>query len=98
MRQELEAHTKNNLEKKGEKITKYQVQVQQLNEKLKEEEVVRKKVVDKNQELLKELGKKNDVRKELEDQIVALKKRVNDLSILKSSNNTIMNQKVAQLT
>lgn len=27
-----------------------------------------------------------------------MKKRVNDLSILKSSNNTIMNQKVNQLT
>lgn len=35
MRQELEAHTKNNLEKKGEKITKYQVQIQQLTDKLK---------------------------------------------------------------
>ena len=27
-----------------------------------------------------------------------MKKRINDLSILKSSNNTIMNQKVTQLT
>lgn len=59
---------------------------------------MRKKVVDKNQELLKELSKKNDSRKDLEDQIVSMKKRINDLSILKSSNNTIMNQKVTQLS
>lgn len=55
-------------------------------------------MVDKNQELLKELSKKNDSRKDLEDQIVSMKKRINDLSILKSSNNTIMNQKVTQLS
>lgn len=35
--------------------------------------------------------------RELEDQIGTMKKRINDLSILKSSNNTIMNQKVNQL-
>jgi len=29
---------------------------------------------------------------------VGMKKRINDLSILKSSNNTIMNQKLTQLT
>ena len=35
MRQELESHTKENLEKKGEKITKYQVQTQNLADQLK---------------------------------------------------------------
>jgi flagellar biosynthesis chaperone FliJ len=34
----------------------------------------------------------------MEDQINNLKKRINDLSILKSSNNAIMNQKLVQLT
>lgn len=37
LRQELESQTKENLEKKGEKITKYQVQTQGLADKLKEE-------------------------------------------------------------
>ena len=36
MRQELQNHTKENLEKKGEKITKYQIQTQSLGDKLKE--------------------------------------------------------------
>jgi hypothetical protein len=34
----------------------------------------------------------------MEDQINNMKKRINDLSILKSSNNAIMNQKLAQLS
>lgn len=34
----------------------------------------------------------------MEDQINNMKKRINDLSILKSSNNAIMNQKLNQLT
>jgi hypothetical protein len=34
----------------------------------------------------------------MEDQINNMKKRINDLSILKSSNNAIMNQKLTQLT
>ena len=34
----------------------------------------------------------------MDDQIKNQKKRINDLSILKSSNNTIMNEKLAQLT
>lgn len=34
----------------------------------------------------------------MEDQINNMKKRINDLSILKSSNNAIMNQKLSQLT
>lgn len=36
-RQELENNTRDNLDKKGEKITKYQVQIQSLTDKLKEE-------------------------------------------------------------
>lgn len=51
MRQELESHTKENLEKKGEKITKYQVQTQNLADQLKSEEMLRKKLTDKNKEL-----------------------------------------------
>lgn len=43
------------------------------------------------------MGKRSDTIRELEEQIQTLKKRINDLSILKSSNNTIMNQKLAQL-
>lgn len=68
-----------------------------MNEKLREEEIVRKKVTEKNKELEKEIIKKCDATRELEEQIGGLKKRVNDLSILKSSNNTIMNQKIAKL-
>ena len=34
---------------------------------------------------------------ELEETISSMKKRINDLSILKSSNNTIMNQKMSKL-
>lgn len=34
----------------------------------------------------------------MEDQIKNQKKRINDLSILKSSNNTIMNEKLTQLS
>jgi hypothetical protein len=33
----------------------------------------------------------------LEEQITQFKKRVNDLSILKSSNSTILNQKIQKL-
>lgn len=39
-----------------------------------------------------------DIIRDMEEQINNLKKRINDLSILKSSNNAIMNQKVTQLT
>lgn len=37
LRQEYEALSRDNLEKKGEKITKFQVQTQSLAEKIKEE-------------------------------------------------------------
>ena len=46
------------MDKKGEKITKFQVQIQTLTEKLKEEELIRKKASDKSQELLSESNKK----------------------------------------
>jgi hypothetical protein len=48
MRQDMESHTRDNLDRKGEKITKFQVQVQNLTDKLKEEENLRKKITDKN--------------------------------------------------
>jgi hypothetical protein len=50
------------------------------------EEDARKKYIDKCKELEKELLKKADINKELEVQIIANKKRINDLSILKSTN------------
>lgn len=37
MRQAMQSHTRDNLDKKGEKITKFQVQIQNLTDKLKEE-------------------------------------------------------------
>ena len=59
---------------------------------------MRKKTSEKNQDLHRDISKKGEFVKELEEQIASLKKRINDLSILKSSNNTILNQKVSQLT
>lgn len=53
--------------------------------------------MEKNKEIEKDLQRRTETVRELEEQIGTLKKRLNDLSILKSSNNTIMNQKMAQL-
>lgn len=53
--------------------------------------------MEKNKELEKQLTEQIEQKKGLEEQIVSLKKRVNDLSILKSSNNAIMNQKITKI-
>ena len=74
------------------------MQLQNANDKLREEEGLRKKLIEKNKELEKEITKRGDVVRDMEDQINNLKKRINDLSILKSSNNAIMNQKLSQLS
>ena len=59
---------------------------------------MRKKITDKNKELEREINRRGEITKDMEDQVVNLKKRINDLSILKSSNNAIMSQKLTQLT
>ena len=45
---DFKSQHRSNLEKKGEKITKFQVDTQKLQDKLKEEEQLRKKLADKN--------------------------------------------------
>ncbi len=59
---------------------------------------MKKKAVEKNKQYEKEFIKKNQTIKHLDEQMLSMKKRVNDLSILKSSNNAIMNEKLTNLT
>lgn len=68
-----------------------------LSEKLAESEVLRRRFMDKNQALEKELKAIAQDKQELTKQIAQQKKRINDLTIMKSTNNKILEDKINKL-
>eukprot|EP01016_Furgasonia_blochmanni_P044913 TRINITY_DN6278_c0_g1_i14.p2 TRINITY_DN6278_c0_g1~~TRINITY_DN6278_c0_g1_i14.p2 ORF type:complete len:185 (-),score=51.84 TRINITY_DN6278_c0_g1_i14:122-676(-) len=86
----------NDNELKIEKTTKLIEENATLREKLNESDFYRKKFQEKNQGLEADVKRLEKDKKELDTQIVALQKRVKDLSAAKSTNQKILEEKCAK--
>lgn len=90
--------TVNQNEARLEKLARVIQENADLSEKLLESENLRRRFMEKCGCQEKELKKFYEERKELESSNNILKKRINDLNVLKSSNNKIMEDKIYTLT
>lgn len=81
-----------------EKLARVMQENAELSDKLLESESLRRKFMEKCSYQEKELKKIYEEKRELEISQSSLKKRINDLTVLKSSNNKIMEEKVAKLS
>lgn len=90
--------TVNQNEVRLEKLARVMQENAELSDKLLESESLRRKFMEKCNYQEKELKKVYEEKRELEISQSSLKKRINDLTVLKSSNNKIMEEKVAKLS
>lgn len=95
---ELKMQTVNQNEARLEKISRIMQENAELSDKLIESENLRRKFMEKCSYQEKEMKKIFEEKRDLENTNASLKKRVNDLTVLKSSNNKIMEEKVLKLT
>ncbi|EGR32212.1 hypothetical protein IMG5_092170 [Ichthyophthirius multifiliis] len=86
------------IEKKTDKIAKLQEENAILNDKFSESEITRKKFKEKNTQLEKQLKVVLQEKEKIENEYLKMKKRVNDLSVLKTSNNKILEDKIKSLS
>ncbi|CAD8084482.1 unnamed protein product [Paramecium primaurelia] len=84
-------------ERKLEKMGKIIEENATLSEKLVESETLRRRFMEKNNQYEKEIKILLESKLEVEKQMVALKKRVNDLQVMKSTNQKIMEDKINKL-
>ncbi|CAD8068381.1 unnamed protein product [Paramecium primaurelia] len=84
-------------ERKLEKMGKILEENAILSERLVESETLRRRFMEKNNQYEKEIKILIESRLEVEKQMVALKKRVNDLQVLKSTNQKIQEDKINKL-
>ncbi|KAM3132105.1 hypothetical protein pb186bvf_015849 [Paramecium bursaria] len=93
--QKLNEITEN--ERKFEKMSKLVEENMTLNEKLAESETLRRRYWEKNQQQEKEIKFLVESKVEVDKQLVNLKRRVNDLQIMKSTNQKILEDKITKL-
>ncbi|CAD8183159.1 unnamed protein product [Paramecium pentaurelia] len=84
-------------ERKLEKMGKIIEENATLSEKLVESETLRRRFMEKNNQYEKEIKILLESKLEVEKQMIALKKRVNDLQVMKSTNQKIMEDKINKL-
>ena len=97
MANDINQKTFNQNEARLEKIAKISQENCDLIEKLSENEIVRKKLMDKNNNLEKDLKRTIEDRRELEGNMQSLKKRLNDLTTLKSTSTKLYEDKIKRL-
>ena len=90
--------TVNQNEARLEKLAKAMQENGDLSDKLIESENLRRKFMEKCGYQEKELKKIYEDKRDLENMNMSLKKRINDLTILKSSNNKILEDKIIKLS
>jgi len=91
-------HTVNQNEVRLEKLARVMQENADLSDKLIESENLRRKFMEKCGYQEKELKKTLEEKRELEIMNNGMKKRINDLTVLKSSNNKILEEKIIKLT
>ncbi|CAD8098555.1 unnamed protein product [Paramecium sonneborni] len=84
-------------ERKLEKMAKILEENATLSERLTESETLRRRFMEKNNQFEKEIKILVESKLEVEKQMVALKKRVNDLQVMKSTNQKILEDKINKL-
>lgn len=94
---DINQKTLNQNEARLEKIAKISQENCDLIERLTENEIVRKKLMEKNNNLEKDLKRTLEEKRELELNMQSLKKRLNDLTTLKSTSTKIYEDKIKTL-
>lgn len=94
---DINQKTLNQNEARLEKIAKISQENCDLVERLTDNEIVRKKLMEKNNNLEKDLKRTLEERKELEGNMQSLKKRLNDLTTLKSTSAKLYEDKIKRL-
>ncbi|CAD8181066.1 unnamed protein product [Paramecium octaurelia] len=84
-------------ERKLERMGKLLEENATLSERLGESETLRRKFMEKNNQYEKEIKILVESKLEVEKQMVALKKRINDLQVMKSTNQKILEDKINKL-